>query len=145
MTVAHVASKIARINGVAPNRGATSDEVLATEFRLGTAIPSEIKELVAVMDGCNGETPPEQSWTRFWPMQEWRMVADLGSTTDFAEAIVFADYCQESWWYAFEAAGAGPVRVAKINGPDCIVSESLLEFLEGVLHDDPKIYGPHAG
>jgi hypothetical protein len=109
------------------------------------SIPAELQELVTVMDGCDGETPPDQGWTRFWQTSEWRSVADSGSTTEFAQAIVFADYCQESWWWAFESTPAGVARIAKINGPDCIVSESLREFLEVVLRDDPKIYGPEAG
>jgi SMI1 / KNR4 family (SUKH-1) len=141
MTIEELASKIASIRGVAPRPGATADEILATERRLGRTIPSELKQLVEVMDGCDGETPPNQSWTTFWPLRRWRTVAGSGSTPYYTEAIIFADYCQESWWYAFDSADAGTVRVLKINGPDGVVSESLAEFLEAVLFDDPKIYG----
>jgi hypothetical protein len=114
-------------------------------MRLGRTIPSELKELIRVMDGCEGEPPPDQSWTSFWPVGRWRLVVESGSTARFAHAIIFADYCQESWWYAFESTSPGHVRILKINGPDCVVSESLAEFLEAVLHDDPKIYGSQVG
>lgn len=145
MTVTELASSIARIDGVIPRRGATIEDIQATESRLGVAIPPELRALVAVMDGCDGETPPDRSWTSLWPMRRWRKVADSGSTTEFSHAIIFADYCQESWWYAFEPTSEGAVKVTKINGPDCIVAESLCEFLDAVLRDDPKIYGPAAG
>ena len=75
----------------------------------------------------------------------WRSVAESGSTDHYARAIIFADYCQESWWYAFESTGADRVRILKINGPDCVVSESLAEFLEAVLFNDPRIYGTQTG
>ena len=117
MTVAELASKIGSIAGVAPNRGATADEIAAAEKRLGRAIPSDLQQLVRVMDGCEGETPPAQSWTKFWTLRRWRTVADDGSTAHYRHAIIFADYCQESWWYAFESTSADKVRVLKINGP----------------------------
>lgn len=145
MTITELASKIGSIEGVAPNQGATSGDILAAEARLGRAIPSELRQLVEVMDGCEGETPPDRSWTTLWPLRRWRTVAELGSTNHYAPAIIFADYCQESWWYAFESTGAGKVRIVKIDGPDCVVSESLAEFLEAVLFDDPKIYGTRGG
>lgn len=109
MTVAELALAIRRVEGVAPNRGATLDEVIATETRLGSPLPSELKQLVKVMDGCEGETPPNQSWTTLWPLRRWRAVGESGSTGDYAQAIVFADYCQESWWYAFESSSEGQV------------------------------------
>lgn len=145
MTVAELAFQIRSLEGVGPNPAATSDDILAAEMRLGRTIPSELKECVRVMDGCEGGTPPDQSWTTFWPVRRWRPVAESGSTARFAHAVIFADYCQESWWYAFESTSAGHVRILKINGPDCVVSESLVEFLEAVLHDDPRIFGPQVG
>ena len=145
MTVGELAAEIANIPGVAPNPGASLEDVRATELRLGVPIPAELRELVAVMNGCDGETPPDQSWTRFWPLRDWRKVGNSGSGAEFTKAIVFADYCGESWWYAFEATGTDTAKVAKINGPDCIVADCLREFLSGVLRDDPKIYGPTAG
>lgn len=145
MTVAELAYKIGSIEGVAPNRCATTDDIVAAEARLGASIPPELKQLVGVMNGCDGETPPEQSWTSFWPLRRWRVVAESGSTTHYRHAIIFADHCQESWWYAFEPTSADTVRILKINGPDCVVSDSLAEFLEAVLHDDPKIFGSQAG
>ena len=125
MTVAELASTIAHIDGVAPRRGAKMEDIRAAELRLGVPMPAELRELVTVMDGCDGETPSSQGWTRLWPTREWRKVADSGSTRQFAHAIVFADYGQESWWYAFESAPEGVVRAAKINGLDCVVSDSL--------------------
>jgi hypothetical protein len=141
MTVAELTSKIGSISGVAPRRGVTTDEILAAEARIGKTIPLELRQLVQVMNGCDGETPPDRSWITFWPLRRWRTVADLGSTPYYAQAVIFADHCQESWWYAFESTVSETVRIVKINGPDCVVSESLAEFLEAVLFDDPKIYG----
>jgi hypothetical protein len=120
MTIAELASKIGSIEGVAPHRGATSDEVLAAEVCLGRAIPSELKQTCWGDGWLRGRTPPDQSWTTFWPLRRWRTVAELGSTAHYAHAIIFADSCQESWWYAFESTDAGKVRILTINGPDCV-------------------------
>jgi cell wall assembly regulator SMI1 len=144
MTVAELASRIRSIEGVMPNRGATQDQIAAVEVRLGVALPSELKQLVAVMNGCDGETPVDQGWIHLWPLQLWERVAESGSTDRYADAIMFADHCQHSWMYAFEAAGGDKVRILKINGPDGVVCESLAEFLEAVLIDDPNLYGPPA-
>ena len=140
MTIADLASRIAAIEGVLPRPGATAAEIEATERRLGIALPEELRQLVAVMDGCDGATPPDGSWTEFWPLDRWRRVGDSGSTGDYPHAIIFADYCQLSWWYAFEPAEDGRVRVLKIAGPDSVVAGSLAEFLDAVLRDDPRIY-----
>lgn len=145
MTVTDLASEIRLLDGVFPNPAATSDDLIAAETRLERTIPSELKELLRVMDGCEGTTPGDQSWTAFWPVRRWRPVAEWGSTNRFSHAIIFADYSLESWWYAFEPMSAGRVRIVKINGPDCVVAESLVEFLDAVLRDDPKIYGLYSG
>jgi hypothetical protein len=87
MTVGELAAEIASIEGVAPNHGASSEDVRALSCAWACR---SLRELVAVMDGSDGETPPDQSWTRFWPMRAWRRVGNSGSGAEFTpEALAF--------------------------------------------------------
>ena len=140
MTIAELASGIAAVKGVLPRPAATAAEVEATEARLGIAIPAELRQFVAVMNGSDGSTPPEESWTEFWPLERWRRVGSTGVFADYSDAIIFADYGQQSWYYAFEPARDGKVRVLKIAGPDGVMADTLGEFLAAVLRDDRKLY-----
>jgi len=139
--LAALVAKIKALDGVGPNRSATLDQVNTAEQRLRQAIPPEFKQFLGLMNGCEGETPLDRGWIAFWPVQRWCTARELGAQSSHHDAVVFADHCQESWWYAFELAADGlGATIWRIDGPDCVVAKTLADFIDAVLHDAPAIY-----
>jgi hypothetical protein len=87
---------------------------------------------------------------RFWLPRELRATADVlrgaGYGSDATEgAVIFADYLQESWWYALWVSGPWKGCVSLVLGtrsgkdPQPPLG-SLEEFLLAYLKDDERLY-----
>ncbi len=89
---------------------------------------------------------------RFWLPRELRSTADVlrsaGYESDATEAsVIFADYLQESWWYALWMSGPWRGGVSLVLGTRSgkdpqLPLGSLEEFLEAYLKDDERLYPP---
>ena len=143
----------AQVKGLCP----PADQVLIaeTERRFGVALPTDMAALYRSMNGMPWPTRPENGWMRLWEMDSWRRVRDEPRLHDakysaVADAIIVADHCDESWWYAahFEPKGSGP-KILLVDGlrPPKFVAENFTEFVKVALADSMEIYPsePSAG
>jgi len=78
--------------------------VSETEGRHGIRLPSDMAWFYRSANGMNWPTEPEHGWIRIWELELWRRIRedpDLGNVyEDLGDAILMADHCDESWWYA---------------------------------------------
>jgi hypothetical protein len=125
------------------------------ERRFGVAMPTDMAALYRFMNGMRWPTKPENGWLRLWEMDSWCRVRDEPTLQDakysaVADAIIVADHCDESWWYAahFEPTGSGPkmLLVDGLRSPK-LVAENFTEFVRAALADSAEIYPsePSAG
>jgi cell wall assembly regulator SMI1 len=127
-------------------RGASPDEILTAERRLGVTLPNDVRELVAAFDGSDEATPVENGWVTFWSLAAWRKVSTVPELSDspLTDAIAFADYSLESWHYALDV-GPDSTRsdVYLISGlPEQppLVAPSLSDFLQAIIDDGEALY-----
>ena len=106
------------------------------------------------MNGMNSPTRPESGWIRIWDLESWQRVRDEPALNDepiypdLQDAIIFADYCDSSWFYAGEFSSAtGGLRVYLVDGlrPAKLVAGSFTAFVNAALADAADIYPNEAG
>ena len=111
---------------------------------VGTILPLEVVALYEHSDGTSIATPVDRGWVRLWKLSEWRAVREVLKDPKYSavgDAEVFADHCDESWWYALDVASSkGAVYIVDGLRPPRTVASSVLAFLEDVLADRESIY-----
>jgi hypothetical protein len=109
-------------------------------------LPNDVRELVAAFDGSDEATPVENGWVTFWPLAAWRKVSTIPELSDcpLLDAIAFADYSLESWYYALDVGrDASRSDVYLISGlPErpTLVAPSLSGFLQAIIDVGEELY-----
>jgi hypothetical protein len=130
---------------------ADTNAVAQAEQRFGIVIPSDMATFYRSMNGMPWPTTPEHGWIRLWALEAWHRVSEESTLRDVlpkyegvAEAVIIADHCDESWWYAtdFGIGGNDAVRIFLVDGlrPAKLVAASFTAFVEFALADSPDIY-----
>ena len=121
--------------------------VSETEGRHGIRLPSDMAWFYRSANGMNWPTEPEHGWIRIWELELWRRIRedpDLGNVyEDLGDAILMADHCDESWWYAADFSRAPDVlTIHLVDGerPAKIVARSFTAFVNAALADAADIY-----
>jgi hypothetical protein len=101
------------------------------------------------MNGMNSPTRPDNGWIRIWDLESWQRVRDEPALNDepiypdLQDAILFADHCDSSWFYAgdFPRASEG-LLVYLVDGlrPAKLVAGSFTAFVNAALADAADIY-----
>ena len=125
---------------------------IETEF--GVRLPKDMAWFYRAMDGMNWPTRPDNGWIRIWDLQSWHWVRDEPSVNeerlypDLQDAILLADHCDSSWFYAamFSVAREG-VRIYLVDGlrPAKLVADTFTAFVNSTLADAADIYPDEAG
>jgi hypothetical protein len=136
-------------------RPAASDRTVSqTQERYGVRLPKDMAWFYRAMNGMNRPTRPDSGWIRIWELESWRRVREEPALNDepiYAElrdAILFADHCDSSWFYACDFSGApGELRVYLVDGlrPAKLVAESFTAFVNAALSDAADVYPDEAG
>ena len=74
---------------------ATALDIASVEERLGIRVSAEVRAFYGCVDGCDAETPPEQGWVTFWPLERWARATTVDED-DGADLIQVADYSLSS-------------------------------------------------
>ena len=121
----------------------------SVERRFGITLPADMIRFYRFMNGMDWPTEPSRGWLRVWRLEEWRRVSEQPELRDdskyeaLSNAIIFSDYCDESWWYAAEFVGQGSeVRILEIGGPRpaLVVATGFTAFIQAALAGGPDIY-----
>lgn len=124
------------------------DEILATERRLGTALPTEYRSFLKLAG-----IPSDQDTLgfHFWQPNAFQLTTEVvpSSEQDLGQgrtSVVFADYLDESWWYVIWTAGDHSGMISRAlgteHGPDPEDPLGTLEtFCRAYLSDDKVLYG----
>ena len=131
------------------------EEIISrTEKRYGVRLPKDMAWFYRAMNGMKWPTWPENGWVCIWALESWRRVRDEPSVneqpiyTELQDAIIVADHCDSSWFYAAEFSRApGHLRIYLVDGlrPAKLVAESFTMFVNGVIADAADIYPDEAG
>lgn len=121
--------------------------VADTERRHGIRLPSDMAWFYRSTNGMNWPTVPDHGWFRIWELEAWRRVREepaIGDVYgDLGEAILVADHCDESWWYAADFSGVPEtITIYLVDGlrPAKVVSGSFTGFVNAALADAAEIY-----
>jgi len=99
---------------------------------------AEMRAFYECVGGCDAETPPEQGWTTFWPLERWKPATSVDE--DATDLILVADYCLSSWYYAVQRAGDADASVLIVLPGTRVVAPSFSAFADAVFKDDASIY-----
>lgn len=129
--------------------------IAQAERRFGIRLPSDTKLFYRSMNGVAWPTAPDNGWIRFWDLDSWHRVRDEPGLRDassrysnVADAIVIADHCDSSWWYAADFASGGKEwTIHLVDGlrPAKLVATSFTAFVDAALADAMDIYPDEAG
>jgi hypothetical protein len=136
-------------------RPPASDAVIRQiETDFGVRLPEDMSWFYRAMNGMNWPTRPDSGWIRIWGLESWHRVRDEPSINeeplypDLQDAILLADHCDSSWFYAgvFSPAHRG-VRIYLVDGlrPAKLVAETFAAFVNSTLADAADIYHDEAG
>jgi hypothetical protein len=147
-TLAEAVKSATREGGVL---GPAEGETLAqAERRFGISLPTDMAQFYRSMNGTAYPTETNHGWVRLWDLGSWRRLRDDSNlsveTSDYrglADAILFADHCDDSWYYAAEflTESTGP-RIYLVDGlrPAKLVAAGFTAFVEAFLADSADIY-----
>jgi len=145
-----VDSLIAVAQGRDASPPADHQMIWRVEQQFDIELPEDMAAFYLSMDGMQWPTVPEHGWVRIWSLGSWRRVRDeaglnSGSSNYDAlgHAIIVADHCDESWWYAadFRQPEVQP-GFFLVDGlrPAKLVARGLSAFVAAVLADSVDIY-----
>ena len=106
------------------------------------------------MNGMDSPTSPDNGWIRIWDLESWRRVRSERSINEQAlypnvqDAILLADHCDSSWFYAGMFTPASEVvRIYLVDGlrPAKLVANTFTAFMNSTLADAADIYPDAAG
>ena len=119
------------------------------EQAFGIELPSDMLAFYEAMNGMQWPTLPERGWIRIWSVESLRRVrdeaalrSDLSKYADLWEAIIIADHCDESWYYAAAFGHSADLPVFLVDGlrPAKLVAMSFTGFVRAALADASGIY-----
>ena len=124
--------------------------IAQAERRFGIRLPADMSLFYRSMNGMAWPTKPDNGWVRLWDLGSWQRVRDKPDLSDAAslytnlsDAILVADHCDASWWYAvnFGRVGETPT-IHLIDGlqPAKLVATSFTAFVNAALADAAEIY-----
>jgi hypothetical protein len=127
---------------------ANEKTIAAIEQRFGIELPLDMATFYRTMNGMPWPTKPEHGWVRIWALDSWRRVHDEPGLQDpkysaLAEAIIVADHCDESWWYAAQfRENNAVVEFFAVDGLRLPkrVAGSFAAFVRAAVADSPDIY-----
>jgi cell wall assembly regulator SMI1 len=120
-----------------------------TELRFGIRFPPDMAAFYRSMNGMDWPTEPDHGWIRIWELESWRRVREEPNLSDgsiyvnLGDAILLADHCDESWWYAADLSGApGTLAIYLVDGlrPAKFVARNFTAFVNAALADAADIY-----
>lgn len=129
------------------DKDVTNSDVSELERRVG-ALPTAYKEFLLI---AGTQADNDEEGFLFWPPQEVRPVREVVSEQgyDFAgdeEAIVIADYLQESWWYGLWTAeskrGEGFIVLGYQREKPMSSIGGLEQLLAAYLSGSSELYPP---
>jgi len=138
--------RVKELLGGSGRGGARDHEIAEVESRLGTIFTDDVRMLVSAFNGSENSTHIDHGWVMFWPLSEWKRVADEPAAVGGSEmpnAILFADHSIVSWWYAIDLTpGAVTAAVYLVDGvgPDHLVTSSISGFLQAIIDDSDALY-----
>ena len=146
-TLAEALIEAAQGHDVPPplNRKAIHD----AEQAFGIQLPSDVLAFYEAMNGMHWPTLPERGWIRIWSVESWRRVRDdaafQAESSKYApvwNAIIIADHCDESWWYAADFGRSADLPIYLVDGlrPPKKVAATFTAFVRAALADASDIY-----
>jgi SMI1 / KNR4 family (SUKH-1) len=133
---------------------AADSKIGQIEMRFGVRLPKDITWFYRTMNGMDWPTRPDNGWIRIWDLESWQRVRNEPSINeealypDLQDAILLADHCDSSWFYAgmFSPAHEG-VRIYLVDGlrPAKLVEDTFTAFVNSALADAADIYPDAAG
>jgi len=124
------------------------------EGRYGVRLPRDMAWFYRAMNGMDWPTRPDNGWIRIWELESWHRVRDEPSVNEapiyreFQDAILLADHCDSSWFYAGDFSRApGALQIYLVDGsrPAKLVATSFTAFVNAALADAADIYPDAAG
>ena len=123
------------------------DELAAAGLSHPEGIPADYAKFLRIAGLPDRE---DKEGFRFWLPKELDLTRDVLRRAGYESAaltpsLIFADYLQESWWYALWLGGPFAGQVSLVLGdardPQPAVG-TLADFLVAYLNDDALIYPP---
>src|SRR5882762_3149480 len=109
-----------------------------TEERFGVHLPPDMVAFYRTMNGMDSPTHPNSGWIRVWDLESWHRVRDepglreASLPPELEDAIILADHCDESWWYAATFSSVKEeLRIHLVDGlrPAKLVARSFTAFV----------------
>jgi hypothetical protein len=122
--------------------GLSERKIRAFERSHKFQLPEDFREYLRTTNGTVvlGTDGCDKQIYCLWPIEDYE-VAGVGTGV----AIVFADYCMSSWWFAlYLVNGASAVILLPARGQALVVARSFLEFAELYIVDSPRLYPTEA-
>ena len=126
---------------------ASAAEIAAFEQRYSITLPNDVITCYQHMNGSDEYTDLNAGWLRFWPLNEWKPVADEFPTDPsvteepLVDAFVCADHGISAWFYAIDL---DPRRVGRIYGlvptGAVLVASSFSDFVDLALDDSDALF-----
>ena len=121
-------------------------EIEAVEQRIGGPLPSEHR---FVLENAGVPAAQDGLGFRFWHPSEFKLGASSrkteGGRIGNGTAYIFADYLDESWWFAISFAGPSRGMVFRELGDETSAPEppigDICTFLSAYIEDNVALYG----
>jgi len=146
-----IANVVALVPRESRGQPATQFQLETLQDRCNVRLPSDVIAFFSVCNGFSEPTHPDNGWVEIWNLGRWATtsLAGVPLLSPEARALIFADHCLSSWWYAldFTKISDGHVPVLFVDGANAPfeVFGDFRSFLSALLTDDPLLYGGPAG
>lgn len=128
---------------------ASNKMISQIQARYGVRLPKDMVWFYRAMNGMDWPTWPDNGWILIWNLESWHRLRDEPSLSnepiysELMDAILFADHCDSSWFYAAEfSRESEDLRVYLVDGlrPAKLVAGSFTAFVNAALADAADIY-----
>jgi len=127
--------------------GASGAAIDAFQTRYAVRLPDDMRKAYLLMDGADDSTNPNESWMRFWPVEEIVPAREeLPSTKAVRDAdglFVIADYAIECVYYVIQLRPSEPTfghvyAIGATRAPE--IAASFSEFVQLVIVDSGQLH-----
>lgn len=128
--------------GTAWLSGVDPEAIRIFERQNEVVIPPDLREYFECSNGTDG---PDQNGYWFWRFEDLRPASKVYNLLTIPWAFIFADYWEESWWYAVDLGrddrrrSSGIYLLGDRSGEPLLICDSFREFVELYISNDGRL------